>query len=117
MVKFITVNTVYGVGTSEELRAIASEDVAASIWGSNWNTLIDDISDAFYGNYTFGANIDSTSDFDPTVVKESVESILEIFCGVRRFLLAYQKNSSDCYCFWCAKDSNLQAIASISPSS
>ena len=79
MVKFITVNTVYGVGTSGELRAIASEDVAASIWGSNWNTLIDDISDAFYGNYTFGANIDSTSDFDPTVVKESVESILEIF--------------------------------------
>ncbi len=79
MVKFITVNTVYGVGSSGELRAIASEDVAKSIWGSDWNTQIDDISDAFFGNYTFGASIDSTSDFDPTVVKESVESILEIF--------------------------------------
>lgn len=79
MVKFVTVNTVYGVGTSGELRAITSEDVAKSIWGSSWNTLIDDINDAFYGNYVFGASIDSTSDFDPTVVKESVESIQDIF--------------------------------------
>ncbi len=78
MVKFVTQHTVYGVGEAGELRAIASEDVAESIWGSVWNTLIDDISDAFYGNYTFGEAIDSTSDFDPEEVEDSVTSIDEI---------------------------------------
>ena len=78
MVKFVTQNTVYGVGESGELRPIASEEVAESIWGSTWNMLIDDISDAFYGNYTFSEAIDSTSDFDPEAVEASVTSIDEI---------------------------------------
>lgn len=81
MVKFMTVNTVYGVGEDGELRAIASEDVAESIWGSEWNTLIDDISDAFYGNYRFGDAIESASDFDPDAVKASVTDIAAIFDG------------------------------------
>ncbi len=79
MVKFITVRTVYAVGSDGELRAIASEDVAASIWGSDWNTQIDDISDAFYGNYTFGEAIDSTSDFDPDAVESATTNIAEMF--------------------------------------
>lgn len=82
MVKFVTVNTVYGVGADGELRAIASEEVAESIWGSEWNTLIDDISDAFYGNYRFGDDIDSTSDFDPDEVEDSVTDIEEILDAV-----------------------------------
>lgn len=79
MVKFITVRTVYAVGSNGELRAIASEDVAASIWGSDWNTQIDDISDAFFGNYTFGEAIDSTSDFDPDAVEAATTNIAEMF--------------------------------------
>ncbi len=78
MVKFLTVNTVYAVGTDGELRAIASEEVAKSIWGSTWNKQIDDISDAFYSNYRFGEGIDSTSDFDPEAVEASVTDILDI---------------------------------------
>lgn len=78
MVKFITVNTVYAVGEDGELRAIDSEETAASIWGDDWNQQIDDISDAFYGNYEFGDDIDSTSDFDPDEVEDSVGSIDEI---------------------------------------
>lgn len=78
MVKFITVNTVYAVGNEGELRAIDSEDTAISIWGSTWNTQVDDISDAFFGNYTFGEDIDSTSDFDPDEVEDSVDSIDDI---------------------------------------
>lgn len=78
MVKFVTQNTVYAVGEAGELRAVASEDVAASIWGSDWNTQIDDISDAFYSNYRFGEDIDSTSDFDPSEVEDSVTNIIDI---------------------------------------
>ena len=78
MVKFVSQNTVYAVGEAGELRAVASEDVASSIWGSDWNTQIDDISDAFYGNYTFGDDIKSTSDFDPDAVESSVTNIIDI---------------------------------------
>lgn len=79
MVKFLTVNTVYAVGETGELRAIASEDVAESIWGSDWNTQIDDISDAFFGNYRFGEDVVSTSDFDPEAVEASISDIAEMF--------------------------------------
>jgi photosystem II stability/assembly factor-like uncharacterized protein len=78
MVKFVTQNTVYGVGEAGELRAIMSEDVAESIWGTDWNTQIDDISDAFYSNYRFGEDIERTSDFDPDTVESSVRDIVEI---------------------------------------
>ena len=35
------------------------------IVANNWNTNdVDDISDAFYGNYVFGAEINDASDYD-----------------------------------------------------
>lgn len=78
MVKFITVNTVYAVGEDGELRGIDSEDTAISIFGSDWNQQIHDISDAFYRNYSFGEDIDSTSDYDPDEAYDSVDSIDDI---------------------------------------
>ena len=70
MVKFITVQTVYGVGSDGELRAIDSEATAEAIYGENWNQNVDDIEDTFYGNYSFGVDIDDESDFD---VEETIE--------------------------------------------
>ncbi len=75
MVKFQSLNTVYCVDKGGVLRGITSEDVASSIFGSDWNTQVDDISDAFYGNYTFGDVIDNTSDFDPTAVYNATTTI------------------------------------------
>ena len=79
MVKFVTVPTVYAVEAQGVLRAIASEDVAASMYGEDWNTKIDDISDAFFGNYTFGESIESAQDFWVGSVMMSVESLDENF--------------------------------------
>jgi photosystem II stability/assembly factor-like uncharacterized protein len=78
LVKFVTVNTVYAVGEEGELRGISSEEVAASIFGSTWNKQIDDISDAFFSNYTFGEEINSTSDYDPDDAEDAVDTIDEI---------------------------------------
>ncbi|MEK9155069.1 MAG: YCF48-related protein, partial [Patescibacteria group bacterium] len=65
MVKFQSVNTVYAVEEGSILRAVGSESIAASLYGSDWNTNdVDDISDAFYGNYVFGAEINDASDYD-----------------------------------------------------
>ena len=63
MVKFVTVNTVYAVGDGGMLRAVATENVAFDLYGSNWNTQIDDISDAFYGNYLFSTPIEDASQY------------------------------------------------------
>lgn len=78
MVKFVSVNTVYAVGEEGELRAIGSEETAEDIFGSDWNQQIDDISDAFFGNYDFGDDIDDEDDYDPDDVYDLVDDIEDI---------------------------------------
>lgn len=78
MVKFISVNTVYAVGESGELRAIDSEETATDIYGSDWNQMIDDISDAFYSNYEFGEDIEGASDYDADDAYDAVDELEDI---------------------------------------
>lgn len=75
MVKFPTLGQVYTVAQYGILRPIASEAVAIELYGANWNQQIDDVSEAFYGNYTFGAIISSHVDFDVSTTRASVTSI------------------------------------------
>jgi len=63
MVKFQTSPQVYAVSKGGVLRAISSEVVAGALYGTAWNKHIDDISDVFYKNYTFGTSVTSASDF------------------------------------------------------
>ncbi len=79
MVKFPSVNTVYVVGTNGELRAIASEAVAADLYGSDWNTKIDDINVAFYFNYDYGADVNAASDYNIAAAQASMSSPNELF--------------------------------------
>jgi hypothetical protein len=57
MVKFTTLNNVYAVSKGGMLRWVTSEAIATALYGSTWNKQIDDISDAFYTDYTMGADI------------------------------------------------------------
>jgi hypothetical protein len=75
MVKFTTDNKVYAVATNGTLRWVTTEAIAAALYGSNWNTKIDDISDAFYTNYTFGADITSADSYNPAQQTASVPTI------------------------------------------
>ena len=77
MVKFQTSPQVYAVSKGALLRVVASESVAASIYGSDWNKKIDDIADVFYGNYTFGTPIVASADYDPVTTKNLVGGISE----------------------------------------
>lgn len=79
MVKFLSVPTVYAVSQGGLLRAIDSELVAEELYGEQWNTFIDDIPDAFYGNYSFGELIEGKSDYDPDVHTQSVSSLDDNF--------------------------------------
>jgi hypothetical protein len=78
MVKFQTVPTVYAVARGGVLRPIASEAVAIAIYGPLWNRQIDDLSEAFYTNYTFGGAVNSSSDFigNAAFVASSIDASL-----------------------------------------
>jgi hypothetical protein len=54
------------------LRHVKTEEVARSLYGDFWNLQIDDISDAFYANYLFGADVNVPSDFSPAAAQSSV---------------------------------------------
>ena len=65
MVKFTTDPKVYAVSRGGVLRWIRSEELARAYYGNEWNKQIDDLTDAFYTNYTFGADIAAVSDYNP----------------------------------------------------
>lgn len=66
LVKFTSSPVVYAVSANNMLRAITSENVAKNLYGAGWAKKIDDISDAFMGDYQFGTAIDSSFSFNPT---------------------------------------------------
>ncbi|MHB8830977.1 MAG: hypothetical protein ACYC44_02595 [Patescibacteria group bacterium] len=65
LVKITTDPKVYAVARYGTLRWITSEALARELYGSDWARKVDDIPDAFFTNYKIGANINSTSDFNP----------------------------------------------------
>ncbi len=75
LVKFQTVPTVFAVSAKGTLRPIASEDVAARLYGATWNKQVDDIADVFYGNYLMGTRILTESDFSVVETLAAVTSL------------------------------------------
>ena len=75
MVKLTTDPKTYAVGLGGTLRWVASESVAASLYGQDWNAKIDDVSDAFFVDFRFGADIASASAFSPQAEQAAATSI------------------------------------------
>jgi hypothetical protein len=70
MIKLPTGPEVYAVENGAVLRWIVDEAIAASIYGDDWRTMIDDV--ASLDGYTMGEDIDSSTDFDPIAQEQSV---------------------------------------------
>jgi hypothetical protein len=66
MVKFATAPTTYAVALGGVLRPIKDEAAASVLYGADWNTKIDDVSDAFFPDYRFGAPVTSGNDYAPS---------------------------------------------------
>ncbi len=79
MLKFPSVKTVYVVSRYGVLRPVASEPVAIAMYGSDWNTQIDDLSESFGSNYSVGDTVTTSGDFDPSAQHTSVVSINDNF--------------------------------------
>jgi hypothetical protein len=63
LVKFTTDPKVYAVSKGGVLRWIKTEEVAKALYGEDWAKKVDDLSDVFYMNYSFGSEIIVTSDY------------------------------------------------------
>jgi hypothetical protein len=79
LVKFQSAPTVYAVSKNGILREIDLESVAASLYGSDWNKKVDDISDAFFGNYTFGMKVTNALEYNVSAERNSVASLNQNF--------------------------------------
>lgn len=76
--KMIKINTdpkTYAVAEGGTLRHVGSEDLAVALYGDSWNTMIDDVADAFFSNYTIGDEIEDAADYDVDETMDSVDSI------------------------------------------
>ncbi|MBN1584816.1 hypothetical protein JW899_00400 [Candidatus Uhrbacteria bacterium] len=75
MVKITTDPKVYAVDANGTLRWVTSEAAATAIYGSSWNQMIDDVSDAFFTNYRIGSDVHAASDFVPATASAAATSI------------------------------------------
>ena len=63
MLKFPSEGKVYAVARGGELRWVATEAAAQAAFGGDWNRKIDDLSEAFAGDYRIGTAINSAADY------------------------------------------------------
>lgn len=75
MIKIQTDPKIYAVSRNGLLRHVSSETVAAGLYGPEWNTKIDDISEAFFINYRVGPVIQSVFDYEPASERSRVPTI------------------------------------------
>lgn len=74
--KMIKINSdpkTYQVAAGGVLRWVTSEEVAVAIYGTDWNTKIDDVADGFFTNYEIGTAIESIDDLDEAVCFDKYE--------------------------------------------
>ena len=75
MVKIESDPKVYAVSQNGTLRWVATEAVAQALYGSSWNTKVDDISAAFFINYTMGSDISVVDDYSVNSVMTAAPDI------------------------------------------
>lgn len=71
MIKVQSDPRTYVVDDGGTLRWVQTEQIATSLYGSDWAKKIDDLSDAFFGDYQTGVSVSSASGFNPTNVQAS----------------------------------------------
>lgn len=75
MIKFQTDPKTYIVTRGGVLRWATTEDVAKGWFGTNWNQHIDDASESFYVNYTFGEPVANSLDLVLDIIRNATQTI------------------------------------------
>ena len=90
LVKIQSAQGVYAVGYGRTLHSIVSEANAISLWGANWNKMIDDVPDAFFTNYVTGSPLTAGMYSEGQLVKMSNSADIYYYDGVN-----YRKFASE----------------------
>lgn len=75
MLKFPTVPMVYAVSKGGILRWVKTETDAISLYGTQWSTKVDDLSEAFFLDYKYGLDITPSAVYSVTSETNSALSI------------------------------------------
>jgi len=75
LVKITTDPKVYAIAANGTLRWVTNESLAVSLYGANWQKMIEDIPDPFFVNYTVGSPINNTLDYSPGTATAAAVSI------------------------------------------
>lgn len=75
MVKFMSSPKVYAVSLGGQLHWIKTEELAKELYGSDWQTKIDEINVAFFTDYVIGSDITAASDFNVTSQEPAASQI------------------------------------------
>jgi len=75
MVKFPSIDKVYAIDLGGQLRWVQTEEAATALYGATWNKNVDDVSEAFFTDYRAGADIATSSAFNPTAARDAAPSI------------------------------------------
>jgi hypothetical protein len=86
LVKFQTDPKTYAVALGGTLRWVKDESAASALYGTSWNSMVDDVSDAFFQDYSFGADIGVSSDFDRAAETAAAATIDDDLPATRRSL-------------------------------
>jgi len=85
LVKFGTDPQVYAVGPQGKLHWITSEEIAAALYGKDWNRRVVTLFTSFFPHYRLGAAIDTPKHPDGTLLKyEGSPTVYYVINGVAR---------------------------------
>jgi hypothetical protein len=75
MVKITTDPKVYAIAANGTLRWVTTESIASCLYGSSWGSMINDVPDPFFVNYTVGASITDCTQYSPSAATAGAQSI------------------------------------------
>src|SRR3989344_1089611 len=75
MIKIQSDPNVYAVDANGSLRWVVTEAVAQALYGSAWNTMVDDISAAFFFSYTIGADVADSATYNKETIRNAAVDI------------------------------------------
>lgn len=78
MIKIQSDPKVYAVDRGAVLRWVITEEIAQELYGSNWKGYVDDLSVAFFPDYTIGEPLVSVADFPEELLPEIIEEEREV---------------------------------------
>ncbi|KKR86921.1 MAG: hypothetical protein UU48_C0006G0066 [Candidatus Uhrbacteria bacterium GW2011_GWF2_41_16] len=78
LIKITSAPTVYAVEPEGYLRALKDETQAALLYGEDWNALVDDLPDVFFGTYEVGKPLSDGEIPEGFLVSDAEENIFRI---------------------------------------